>query len=192
MIQIIGNDADKLIDAWGMLWELVVETNEDYEKIRKLLVNGGGVTLFLNTLEKFSENTVLIKKMLGCITNVTMDANLRPKVMTHDFVQKIIDLADTPDFTDLSGNAISVLCSMLNDGESSWRNTNLSFKDTLANIDLIYDRWNINNISNSEHWTPNFKDWFAFFESDLPQIQLHGLWNIARFTRQNSMFLKLS
>ena len=179
LIQIIGNDADELIDTWQRLWDLMLETNDDHEKIRKLWVNGGGVTLFLKTSEKFPENTDLIKKMLGCISTGMLDSNLQPKIMTYDFVQKIIALADTPDVTSVSGGAINSLCIMLNDGENSWRNPKLSFTDTLVKVDSIYDRWDITNIKTSSG-TRSFEYWFAFFESDLPQLQLHGLWNIAR------------
>ena len=150
LIQLIGNDKDKLTEAWGKLWDLVVEDNDDYEKVRKLVVNGGGVTLFLKTLEKFPENTELINKMLGCISTVMLDANLRTKIMSDDFVQKIIALADTPDVTSVSGGAINSLCIMLNDGENSWRKTKLSFTDTLVKVDSIYDRWDISNIKTSD------------------------------------------
>ena len=182
MIQIIGNNADKLTDAWQRLWDLMLETNDDHEKIRKLFVNGGGVTLFLKTSEKFPENTDLISNMLGCITTGMLDSNLQPKILTYDFVQKITALADTPEYTDLIGGAIDSLCRMLNDGENSWRNPKLSFTDTLVKVDSIYDRWDITNIKVdlTSSGTRSFKYWFAFFGSDLPQLQLHGLWNIAR------------
>ena len=89
----IGNDDGKLVDAWQKLWELVGENKDDHEKIRKLLVNGGGVTLFLKCREKFPQNTALTDKMLGCFSEVIHDENLRPKLMTHDFAQQIIALA---------------------------------------------------------------------------------------------------
>ena len=145
LIQIIGNDEDKLTKAWLELKQLVAT-----KKIRNLFVNGGGVTLFLKTLEKFPENTELINKMLGCISTVMLDANLRTKIMSDDFVQKIIALADTPDVTSVSGGAINSLCIMLNDGENSWRKTKLSFTDTLVKVDSIYDRWDISNIKTSD------------------------------------------
>ena len=121
---IIGNDDGKLVDAWQKLWELVGEHNDDHEKIRKLLVNGGGVKLFLKCMEKFPGNTTLIYTMTGCFSEVILDENLRPKMMNQDFAKHIITLADTPDFTDLSSCAMEVLCHMLKDGKGSWRRAN--------------------------------------------------------------------
>ena len=180
---IIGNDDGKLIDAWKKLWILVGESKDDHEKIRKLLVNGGGVKLFLKCMEKFPGNITLLYTMAGCFSEVILDENLRPKIMTQEFAQQIITLADTPDFTDLSSCAIEVLCHMLKDGKNSWRKTKLSFADTL--VDTIYARWDISNVK-TNLVTLNFESLFAFLRSDFPQLQLHGLWTIACFTRQNN------
>ena len=182
---IIGNDDGKLVDAWQKLWELVGENKDDHEKIRKLLVNGGGVKLFLKCMEKFPGNTALARNMTGCISNVTLDANLRTKMMTQEFAQQIIALADTPDFTDLSNHAIDILCQMLNDGKVSWRKTKLNFTDTLAKVETILDNWNISNVK-STLISISFESWFLFLKSDFPQLQLNGLWTIACYTRQNN------
>jgi hypothetical protein len=187
----IGNDDGKLVEAWEKLWELVGEDNDDHEKIRKLFVNGGGVKLFLKCMEKFPGNTTLANEMTGCISNVMLDANLRTKMMTQEFAQQIVALADTPDFTDLSSNAIDILCQMLNDGKVSWKKTKLSFTDSLAKVETILDNWNISNVKTTLR-ALNFDSWFLFLASDFPQLQLNGLWTIACFTRQNdSMCLKI-
>ena len=182
---IIGNDDGKLVDAWQKLWELVGEDNDDHEKIRKSLVNGGGVKLFLKCMEKFPGNTTLLFTMTGCFSEVILDENLRPKMMNQDFAKHIITLADTQDFTDVSSCAIEVLCHMLKDGKASWRKTKLSFTDTLAKIDTILDNWDISNVKTSLG-TSNFESKFVFLAFDLPQLQLHGLWKIACYTRQNN------
>ena len=182
---IIGNDDGKLVEAWEKLWVLVGEDNDDHEKIRKLFVNGGGVKLFLKCMEKFPGNTALANEMTGCISNVMLDANLRTKMMTQEFAQQIIALADTPDFTDLSNIAIGILCQMLNDGKVSWRKTKLSFTDSLAKVETILDNWNISNVKTTLR-TLNFESWFLFLASDFPQLQLNGLWTIACYTRKNN------
>ena len=182
---IIGNDDGKLIDAWQKLWELVGEPNDEHEKIRKLLVNGGGVKLFLKCMEKFPGNTALLYTMAGCFSEVILDENLRPKMMNQDFAKHIINLADTPDFTDLSSCAMEVLCHMLKDGKASWRKTKLSFMDTLAKIDTIHDSWDISNVK-TNLGTSNFESKFVFLSSDLLQLQHHGLWETACYTRQNN------
>ena len=181
---IIGNDDGKLVDAWKKLWGLVSESNGDHEKIRKLLVNGGGVSLFLKCREKFPQNTALTDKMLGCFSEVIHDENLRPKMMTHDFAQQIITLADTPDFTDLSASAIEILSHILNDGKNSWRKTKLSFTETLPKFDTIYARWDISNVKTT--FVTDIESILPFLTSDFPQLRLHGLWTIACNTRQNN------
>ena len=187
----IGNDDGKLVDAWQKLWKLVGENKDDHEKIRKLLVNGGGVKLFVKCMEKFPGNTTLLFTMTGCFSEVVLDENLRPKMMNQDFAKQIIALADTPDFTDLSSCAIEVLCHMLKDGKVSWRKTKLRFTDTLTKIDTIHDNWDISNVKTTLG-TSDFESKFVFLSSDLPQLQHHGLWEIACFTRQNnSMCIKI-
>ena len=182
---IIGNDDGKLVDAWQKLWELVGGNKDDHEKIRKLLVNGGGVKLFVKCMEKFPGNTTLLYTMTGCFSEVIHDENLKPKMMTHDFAQQIIALADTPDFTELSANTIEILAHMLKNGKNSWRKTKMSFTDTLNKFDTIYARWNISNVK-TNLGTSNFEAVFPFLSSDFPQLQLHGLWSIAYYTRQNN------
>ena len=133
LIQIIGNDEDKLTEAWVKLcyntWKL-----EFKRKIQTLVVNSGGTIMFLKTLEKFPENTVLIENMTSFFSEVMKDANFRHKLMTHDFAQKLIVLADTSDYTSVRNGAVNTLCSMLNYGESSWKETKLSFTDTLHTV----------------------------------------------------------
>ena len=180
MISIIGNDDAKLVDAWQKLWDLVGEGTD----AEKLLVNGGGVKLFLKCMEKFPQNTALTDKMLGCFSEVIHDENLRPKMMTHDFAQQIIALADTPDFTDLSAGAIEILSHMLKNGKHSWRKTKLNFTEILAKVDAIYARWDISNVKTS-YWT-DIESILPFLTSDFPQLRLHGLWTIACTTRQNN------
>ena len=185
LISILGNDDAKLLDAWKKLWDLVSEDTDNHEKIRKLLVNGGGVKLFLKCMEKFPGNTTLIYTMTGCFSEVILDENLRPKMMNQDFAKHIITLADTPDFTDLSSCAMEVLCHMLKDGKASWRKTKLSLTDTLTKVDTTLDSWDISNVKTTL-MTSNFESKFEFLAFDLPQLRLHGLWKIACFTRQNN------
>ena len=170
-----------MVDAWQKLWNLLFKSTDT----KKSFVNGEGVALFLKCLDKFPENTALIHTMLGCMACVTGDSNLVFKMMTHDFAQRIIDLADTPDFTDLSFCAINVLCTMLKEGKTSWRKTKLSFTATLVKFNSIYDRWDISNVKTSLG-TSNFEDEFSYLASDVPQVHLHGLWTIACYTRQSN------
>ena len=162
----IGNDDGKLVGAWKNLCALVEERNYNHKKNRMLLVNGGGVKLFLKCMEKFPGNTTLLYTMTGCFSEVILDENLRPKMMNQDFAKHIITLADTPDFTDLSSCAIEVLCHMLKDGKVSWRKTKLRFTDTLTKIDTIHDNWDISNVK-TNLMTPNFESKFVFRNNTL-------------------------
>ena len=156
--------------------------------MRKLFLSGGGLNLFLKGMKKFPNNTTLIENMLGCLSEVVLDLNLRPKMMTHDFASQIVALCDTPDFTDISLNAIETLCHLLNDGPTSWKKTKTSFLDILTTINAIYGRWNPEDAITGLG-TSDFDALFKFLESDIPEMQLHGLWTVACLTRQrNSKF----
>ena len=180
---ITGNDDAKLVDAWKKLRDLV-KNKDARQKISESFVNGGGLKLFLKCTEKFPDNTVLIGNMVGCISGVMLDSNLRIKMKTHDFAQTIVALSDTPDVTELSNNAIKILCHMLNDGKSSWRKTKLSFTDMLVKTDEILHRWDISNVKITLG-TMSFEPIFVILASKFPQLQHHGFWEIACFTRQN-------
>ena len=178
-----------MVEAWTTLWEIVGSSNSFRgKKMRKLFLDGGGLTLFLKCMKKFPNNATLIEIMLGCLSEVVLDPKQRPKMMTKDFASQIIALSDTPSFTDLSLCAIETLCHMLNDGPTSWKKTKTSFLDTLTTISAIYGRWKPEDAITSLG-IDNFDDTFKFLESDIPEMQLHGLWSIALFTRQrNSKF----
>ena len=189
---IIGNDDEKLIEAWTTLWELVDSSNSSRgEKMRRSFLNGGGLILFLKCMKKFPNNATLIEIMLGCLSEVVLDSKQRPKMMTKDFASQIIALSDTPGFTDISVCAIETLCHMLNDGPTSWKKTQTNFLDTLTTISAIYGRWNPDD-SITSLGIIDFDDVFKFLESDILEMQLHGLWSIALHTRQrNSEFFQM-
>ena len=156
--------------------------------MRKLFLSGGGLNLFLKCMKKFPHNTTLVETMLGCLSEVVLDLNLRPKMMTRDFASQIIALCDTPDFTDISSNAMETLCHLLNDGPTSWKKTKTSYSDTLTTISSIYGRWKPDDAI-TRLGTTDFDALFKFLESDILEMQLHGLWSVALFTRQrNSKF----
>ena len=144
--------------------------------------------MFLKCMKKFPHNTTLVETMLGCLSEVVLDLNLRPKMMTRDFASQIIALCDTPDFTDISSNAMETLCHLLNDGPTSWKKTKTSYSDTLTTISSIYGRWKPDDAI-TRLGTTDFDALFKFLESDILEMQLHGLWSVALFTRQrNSKF----
>ena len=181
-----------MVEAWQTLWEIVDSSHNssDCKKMRKLFLNGGGLTLFLKCMKKFPNNATLIETMLGCLSEVVLEDNLRHKMMTQDFASQIIALSDTPAYTDLSGCAIETLCHMLNDGSTSWKKTKTGFSDTLTTVRAIFGRWKPEDAI-STLGIDNFDNLFKFLESDIPEMQLHGLWSIALFTRQrNSKFSK--
>ena len=82
---------DVLEHAWSTMWNVTDETPINCKRF----LDGGGMRLFLQCKDKFSESNALLRNMMGLLGNVAEVKDLRPQLMTSDFVSEFLMLVDS-------------------------------------------------------------------------------------------------
>ena len=73
------------------MWNVTDETPINCKRF----LDGGGMRLFLQCKDKFSESNALLRNMMGLLGNVAEVKDLRPQLMTSDFVSEFLMLVDS-------------------------------------------------------------------------------------------------
>lgn len=113
---------DKVCDqvmefSWSALWNITDETPDNCE----MFLSYNGMKLFLDCLNEFQEKQELHRNMLGLLGNVAEVRNLRPHLMTSQFISVFSDLLESKaDGIEVSYNACGVLSHIMYDGPSAW------------------------------------------------------------------------
>ena len=123
MLQIIteklqqGVCDDVMETAWSTMWNVTDETPVNCERF----LDAGGMFLFLKCKRRFPEKADLLRNMMGLLGNVAEVEELRPKLMTKEFVEEFDFLLDScRDGIEVSYNAAGVLAHMASDGPGAW------------------------------------------------------------------------
>ena len=121
-------DDDKLLEAWD---ELIGMTDSDsdphYRMKRELFLELDGLDLFINCMDKFSDNETLVQHMVICVSNIAESESLWPKLLKRDFVLQIAKFADSNEFTDGNWCGLDILAMLISDGPKSWQKTKVQF-----------------------------------------------------------------
>ncbi|OCT57918.1 protein zer-1 homolog [Xenopus laevis] len=113
---------DKMCDqvmefSWSALWNITDETPDNCE----MFLNYNGMKLFLECLKEFPEKQELHRNMLGLLGNVAEVRELRPQLMTSQFITVFSNLLDSKaDGIEVSYNACGVLSHITFDGPQVW------------------------------------------------------------------------
>merc|ERR1712210_163673 len=131
--------------AWSTMWNVTDETPINCKRF----LDGGGMDLFLHCKERFPNKNDLLRNMMGLLGNVAEVEDLRPDLMTKDFVAEFLMLVDsTSDGIETSYNAAGVLAHMASDGPEAWtvRQPERSF--VLDRMVRAINRWDISSSRN--------------------------------------------
>ncbi|KAM8933767.1 protein zer-1 homolog [Pelodytes ibericus] len=113
---------DKMCDqvmefSWSALWNITDETPDNCE----MFLNYSGMKLFLECLKEFPEKQELHRNMLGLLGNVAEVRELRPQLMTAQFISVFSNLLESKaDGIEVSYNACGVLSHIMFDGPQAW------------------------------------------------------------------------
>uniref|UniRef100_A0A8C5R0M1 Protein zer-1 homolog n=1 Tax=Leptobrachium leishanense TaxID=445787 RepID=A0A8C5R0M1_9ANUR len=113
---------DKMCDqvmefSWSALWNITDETPDNCE----MFLNYSGMKLFLECLKEFPEKQELHRNMLGLLGNVAEVRELRPQLMTSQFITVFSNLLESKaDGIEVSYNACGVLSHIMFDGPQAW------------------------------------------------------------------------
>ena len=150
------------------------------------MIDGGVVDLFLKCRKKFPDNTGLLDKMVVVLSNLVVDSDLRPKVLSSKFVEAISKITETEDATFSSTIAMQILVNFISDGKDAWTISNPSYNVVSSKLETTLDKWDVNI-----HFLlakNSFENLFRLL--GLSQCQKFALWSMAAATRQtNSMYL---
>ena len=75
-------------NVWSTMWNV---TDEAPVNCCRFLA-GGGIDLFLQCKERFPDETPLLENMIGLLGNIAEVSELRPKLMTGQFVEEVASL----------------------------------------------------------------------------------------------------
>ncbi|KAF7696629.1 hypothetical protein HF521_005047 [Silurus meridionalis] len=113
---------DRLCDqvmefSWSALWNITDETPDNCQ----MFLNCSGMKLFLDCLKEFPDKQELHRNMLGLLGNVAEVKELRPQLLTSQFITVFSNLLGSKaDGIEVSYNACGVLSHIMFDGPDVW------------------------------------------------------------------------
>jgi len=173
--------------AWSTMWNVTDETPINCKRF----LDGGGMDLFLNCKERFPNKNDLLRNMMGLLGNVAEVQDLRPHLMTTDFVSEFLMLVDsTSDGIETSYNAAGVLAHMASDGAEAWSIEVPSRVEVLEKMVVALDRWDINTKRNINY--RSFEPILRLVKViHTPQCQHWASWALANLTRTDDKYCEL-
>jgi len=86
-----GNCDDVMETAWSCMWNVTDETPVNCKRF----LDNGGMSLFLRCKRDFPDKQDLLRNMMGLLGNVAEVKDLRPYLMTKEFVEEFSNLLDS-------------------------------------------------------------------------------------------------
>ena len=120
--------------------------------------------------------------MMGLLGNVAEVPELRPKLMTKEFVEEFANLLDScKDGIEVSYNAAGVLAHMACDGAQAWSIKQPEREEVLGRMSRAINRWEIMSKRNI-----NYRSFAPIIclagVSHTPQCQMWAVWALANLT----------
>ncbi|XP_045429573.1 protein zer-1 homolog isoform X3 [Pipistrellus kuhlii] len=141
---------DKICDqvmefSWSALWNITDETPDNCE----MFLNFSGMKLFLDCLKEFPEKQELHRNMLGLLGNVAEVRELRPQLMTSQFISVFSNLLESKaDGIEVSYNACGVLSHIMFDGPEAWGICQPQREEVEERMWAAIQSWDINSRRN--------------------------------------------
>ncbi|XP_069775183.1 protein zer-1 homolog isoform X2 [Narcine bancroftii] len=142
--------ADKVCDqvmefSWSALWNITDETPDNCE----MFLNCNGMKLFLECLNEFQGKQELHRNMLGLLGNVAEVKQLRPYLMTTQFISVFSRLLESnADGIEVSYNACGVLSHIIFDGDEAWTITEPRRVEVMDRMWRAISSWDENSRRN--------------------------------------------
>uniref|UniRef100_A0A7M4FS40 Protein zer-1 homolog n=1 Tax=Crocodylus porosus TaxID=8502 RepID=A0A7M4FS40_CROPO len=131
--------------SWSALWNITDETPDNCE----MFLNYSGMKLFLECLKEFPEKQELHRNMLGLLGNVAEVKELRPQLMTSQFISVFSNLLESKaDGIEVSYNACGVLSHIMFDGPEAWCICEPRREEVVDRMWAAIQSWDINSRRN--------------------------------------------
>ena len=179
----IADICDEVMEtAWSTMWNITDETPVNCKRF----LDRGGMELFLQCKERFYNQNDLLRNMMGLLGNVAEVKDLRPYLMTTEFVSEFLLLVDsTSDGIETSYNAAGVLAHMASDGSEAWTIDKPTRLEVLEKMVTALNRWDIDTKRNINYrsFEPILR---LVMVTHTPQCQHWAVWALANLTRTDS------
>lgn len=165
--------------AWSTMWNVTDETALNCKRF----LRHSGMQFFLNCLKTFPNHPELLRNMMGLLGNVAEVEELRPQLMTTEFVTVFSELLySTSDGIEVSYNAAGVLAHIMSDGPECWKIKEPNRDDVLSRIVHAIDRWDLDSKRNINY--RSFEPILRLLTMDhTPECQYWAVWALANLTR---------
>ena len=130
----------------------------------------------------FPAKADLLQNMTGLLGNVAEVPQLRPRLMTKEFVEEVADLlVPRQEGMEVSHNAAGVLAHLASDGAAAWTIKEPDREDVLERLGRAITRWDIGASRNITYWS--FAPLLSLArQSSTPQCQMWAVWALANLT----------
>ena len=139
----------------------------------------------------FPDETALLGNMIGLLGNIVEVPELRPKLMTEEFVEEVSDLLDCDkDGSELSSTAAGVLAHLASDGAQAWTVSKPGREEVLCRMSRAITRWDIMSKRNIHY--RSFAPMISLARvSHTAQCQLWAVWALANLTSVTPSYCRL-
>ncbi|XP_064420442.1 protein zer-1 homolog [Latimeria chalumnae] len=144
--KLIDKTCDQVMEfSWSALWNITDETPDNCE----MFLNYSGMKLFLDCLREFPDKQELHRNMLGLLGNVAEVRELRPQLMTPQFISVFSKLLESKaDGIEVSYNACGVLSHIVYDGPEAWLIPELRREEVMARMWSAIQSWDVSSKRN--------------------------------------------
>nr|7EP5_A Chain A, Protein zer-1 homolog [Homo sapiens]7EP5_B Chain B, Protein zer-1 homolog [Homo sapiens] len=144
--KLLDKTCDQVMEfSWSALWNITDETPDNCE----MFLNFNGMKLFLDCLKEFPEKQELHRNMLGLLGNVAEVKELRPQLMTSQFISVFSNLLESKaDGIEVSYNACGVLSHIMFDGPEAWGVCEPQREEVEERMWAAIQSWDINSRRN--------------------------------------------
>ncbi|KAK9499321.1 hypothetical protein O3M35_002374 [Rhynocoris fuscipes] len=170
---------DVLEVAWSTMWNVTDETAINCKRF----LDGNGMRYFLDCLKLFPQKDELMRNMMGLLGNVAEVEELRPKLMTTEYISVFATLIDSSsDGIEVSYNAAGVLSHIASDGPSKWTIEEPTREYVLNRMVEAINRWSLTSERNI-----NYRSFEPILHlakvSHTPECQYWAVWALANLTQ---------
>ncbi|XP_073975852.1 protein zer-1 homolog isoform X2 [Rhodnius prolixus] len=170
---------DVLEVAWSTMWNVTDETAINCKRF----LDGNGMRYFLDCLKLFPQKDELMRNMMGLLGNVAEVEDLRPKLMTSEYISVFANLVDSSsDGIEVSYNAAGVLSHMASDGPRKWNIDEPTRETVLNRMVAAINRWSLTSERNI-----NYRSFEPILHlakvRHTPECQYWAVWALANLTK---------
>ncbi|KAF5894731.1 protein zer-1, partial [Clarias magur] len=143
---------DKLSDQMLVYsWRELLESTAGKPDPCQMFLNCSGVKLFLDSLKAFPGDKILHCNMLGLLCNVAEVKELRPQLLTSQFLTIVSNLLESKaDGIEVSYNACGVLSHIMFDGPDVWTVENPNRETVMDKMWDAIQSWDVTSHRNIE------------------------------------------